>query len=101
MVILHADTVTENRSAGVWTRRIDCNDAYGLILFAIVLGKLIDQRAFARSRRAGYAEDSRLAGMREESFKKISPARCAILHDRNRASQGAHVASAERCNQRL
>ena len=48
-MILHADAVAQNRSARVRTGRVDGDNADRLILFliALVLGKLIDQRALA------------------------------------------------------
>ena len=58
-MLLHADAVAENCTAGVRTSGIDRNNADGLILFAIVLCKLIDQRAFAGAGSAGQTDGSR------------------------------------------
>ena len=47
MVILHADAVAQNSPSRIRTGRINRDDADGLLLLAIVLGKLIDQGTLA------------------------------------------------------
>src|SRR5215471_12254045 len=49
-VVLHANTVAQNRASGVRTGGIDGDDADFLVICAIQLGKLIDQSAFAHTR---------------------------------------------------
>ena len=64
-MLLHADAVAQNRSAGVGTGGIDRDDADGAFFLAIVAGQLIDQRALARARRTGeskYPRTARCAG---------------------------------------
>src|SRR5208282_5602385 len=79
IVILHAYAVAQNRSARVRTGWVDRNDADGLIFSAIVLSELINQRALARSGSAGQTDDARFAGMREERFEQLRPARSTVL----------------------
>ena len=67
-MILHADAVAKNRAARVgtgWIDRDDADAAVLLLFMAIVLGKLIDQRALARSGRASQANGAGVAGIRE------------------------------------
>ena len=94
-MILHADAVAQNRSASVRAGRIDGDNTHRTIVFAIKAGKLIDQRALPRPRRARQSEDARPAAVRKQSLQQLRPTRRAILHRRNRASQRAHVAGAE------
>ena len=70
-MILHANAVSENRPARIRTRRINRDDADRLLLFAILFGELIDERALARSRSASEPDDARLATMREECFEQL------------------------------
>ena len=94
-MILHTDTVAQNRPAGVRAGRVDRDDSDGLLLLAIVLGELIDQRALARSRRSSQTDHSRLAGVREERLEQIGTAGSAILDCRDGASERADVAGAQ------
>src|SRR5262249_34179648 len=48
-VILHADAVAENRSAGVGAGGVDGDDPHAAVFLAIVFGQLIDERALART----------------------------------------------------
>jgi len=80
-VILHADAVAENGSAGVGTGRIDRDDSNRAILLAIEFCELIDERALTRTRRARKADHSSLSRMQECRFHQIGPPGCAILDD--------------------
>ena len=64
-MVLHANAVAQNRAAAVWTGGIDRDDAYRLVLLAIVACQLIDQRALACPRRAGQPDYSRSPSVRE------------------------------------
>src|SRR5271157_6246451 len=97
-MILHADAVAQNRPTGVRAGRVNRDDADGLIFLAIVLGKLIDQRALARAGSAGQTDDSRLARMREERLEQLRPAGSAVLDGGDGARQGAGVAGAKSTN---
>jgi hypothetical protein len=94
-MLLHANTVTQNRSASVRTRRIDRDDANGPSFFSIMAGKLIHQCAFTRSRRAGEAEYSRLSAVRKERLKQFGPAWCAVLDRADGTGQSAQVAGSQ------
>ncbi len=100
-MILHADAVAQNRSAGVRTGRVHGDDADGLVVLAVVLGQLVDQRALAGSRRARQTENARMAGVGEESLEQFRPAGAAILDGGDGAGEGAGVAGAKTRNQRL
>jgi len=62
---LHANAVAEDCTPGVGTGGIDRDDADAVLLFAIILRQLIDQRAFAGAGCARKANGLRFAGMRE------------------------------------
>jgi hypothetical protein len=69
-----------------------------LILFAVVLGKLIDQSALAGSGSAGQADDTGVAGVRKKRLQQIGPARRAILNGGDRSGESAWITGAEFCN---
>ena len=100
-MFLHADAVTQNRPAGVRTGRIHCDNTHGAIVFAIVAGQLIDQRALPRPWRPGEPQHARFAGMGKQRLQEFGPSRRSILDGRDGASKGAHVARAERGGGRI
>ncbi len=54
---LHPDSVTENRSAGERTRRVNRNDSNSFALFSENFDDLIDQSAFARTGKTRDTDD--------------------------------------------
>ena len=62
---LHADAIAEDGAAAEWAGGIDGDDADGLVLLAIGVRDLIDQRALARAGRAGEAQQQGIAAMRK------------------------------------
>ncbi len=94
-VVLHADAVAEDGAAGVRAGGIDGDDADGLILLAIVLGQLVDQRALASAGRAGESEDAGVAGLRKRGFEQIGPAGGAVLDGGDGAGEGERIAGAK------
>ena len=61
---------------------------------AVVLGELIDQRALARSGRAGEAENAGLAAVREKRLQAARRIRAAIFNGADGARKRARIASA-------
>src|SRR5579859_7366488 len=61
MVRCHADAVTENGAARIWTGWIHCQYANRSSLAAVVTGELVYQRALASARRPCETDDARLA----------------------------------------
>ena len=94
-MILHANAIPQNRSARIRAGGIDRDDPDRTILFAIVLGQLIDQRALARPRRSGQAENSRVARLRKQGFQQLRPPRRSILHSGDGAGQSPRIAAAQ------
>lgn len=65
-MILHANTIPQNRPARVGTGGIDRNNANRAIFFAIVLGQLIDQGTLAGTGRTGKAKNPRATCLRKQ-----------------------------------
>lgn len=97
-MLLHADTIAQNRATGVWARRIDRDDAHSPILFAIVAGKLIDQCAFSGARRTGQSEYPRMPAVWEERLEQFRPAWRPVLDCADGTRQNAGIAGAELIN---
>ncbi len=91
MMLLHADAIAQNRAAGVRTGRIDGDHAYGLAFCAQSLRELIAQRALARARSAGDAEDQRAPGARKQLAQQLLGLGPAIFDPRRGAGQRADV----------
>jgi hypothetical protein len=100
VMVLHPYAIAQNRSARVGTRRVNRNDSHGLILFAVMLGELVDQSALAGSRSSGEPDDTRVPSVRKERLEQVGPAGEAILNDGNGAGECAGVAGAETVNER-
>ena len=52
---------------------------------------LVDQRGFAAARRAGHADQVRLAGMREELVQRLAALGGVVFHQGEQARQGEPV----------
>jgi hypothetical protein len=92
---LHADSVAQNRAARVGASGVDGKNSYSSILFSIVPGKLIDQRALPCPGSARYSDNSRFACVGEESFEEFLPADRTVLDRSNGARKRARIAGAE------
>src|SRR5580693_64235 len=97
-MFLHADAVSQNRSARVGTRRIHSDYAYAAVVFAIEARKLIDQRALPCSGRPSQSQHARLSAVLKQRLEQLGPSRCAVLHGRDSAGQRTNVAGAKLLN---
>jgi hypothetical protein len=77
------------------------NDANRAIVFTIVPGQLIDQRALSRSGRSGQANDSCMTSMRKQGFEQIRPTGISVLDGADGACERAGIARAQLPNQWL
>jgi len=100
-MILHANAIPQNRSARIGTGGIDCDNPHRTILFAIVLGQLIDQRTLARARRPSQAQNPRVPSVREQRFQQLCPAWRAVLDHADSPRQTPRIAGAQLLNQWL
>src|SRR3954470_5982256 len=100
-MLLHTNAVAKNCSAGVRTGGIDRDNSDGLLLLAIMLGQVIDQRAFAGAGRARQADCSRFTCVREYFLEQINPSGRMVLDRGDRAGQHAEVTGANEVNQML
>jgi hypothetical protein len=71
MMALHADTISQDGSAGVGAGGINRNDADLFVLGTIGMGELIDESALTCSRGPGDADDPGLPGMREKALEQV------------------------------
>jgi hypothetical protein len=76
---LHPYPVAEYRTSCERTRRVDGYDADALALLAIVSREAINQSAFARARRSGYACDSGVSGVRKYFFEQFNRFRSPVF----------------------
>ena len=60
-MLLHANAITQDRAAGVWTCRIDGYDSDRVALLAVMFRQLIDKRALARTWRTSKTDGSGFA----------------------------------------
>ncbi len=97
-MLLHANAVAQNSAAGVGARRINCDDANGLIFFAVVAGQLIDECAFSCARWAGESEYPRMAAVWKECLKQFRPAWSAVLNSADGTGQSSRLAGANLIN---
>jgi hypothetical protein len=97
-MVLHADTVAQNRPARIGARRIDGNDADGTIFLAIVARELVHQRALARARRAGESQDPRMSAMGEERLEQFRSSRGAVFDRADGTGQRTRIAGANLIN---
>jgi hypothetical protein len=100
-MLLHANAIAQNRPAGVWTRRVDRNDADGPIFLAIVAGKLIDERALPGARWPSQSEYPRLSAVWKESLEECRPTGSAVLHRANGTRESPRIGGANLINQKL
>ncbi len=68
---------------------IDGHDADGLALLAIFARDLVDQRALARTGRAGEAEQHSVAAVGKQRLQQLGGFGCPVFHGRNGAREGA------------
>jgi hypothetical protein len=97
-MILHADTIPQNRPARVRACGIDRNDPYGAILLAIMLGQLVNQGALARTRRTGQTQNPGPSRLWKQRFQQFRPARRAVLDDADRPRQSPRIAGTKLLN---
>ena len=90
-MLLHANAVTQNRTAAVRTGGIHGDDSDLLAVFSIQLRELINQRTLASAGRACQSNGARAASMREEFFEELGPSRRVILNRRDGAGQRARI----------
>ena len=97
-MILHADAVSENRSARVRTRGIHSDDSDSAVFFAVVPRQLIDQRALPRSRSTSHTDDTGFAGVRKQGLEQIGPPGRTILNRADGARERPGISRAHRLN---
>ena len=90
----HAYAVAEDGAAAEGAGGIYGNDADGLSALAVLVGELVHQRALARARCAGNADDARPARIREERFQNLDRLRPPVFYCRDGASELARIAGA-------
>ena len=90
--LLHADAVAEDRAAGEGAAGVYGDDADALLPLAELAGQLGHERALARSRRAGEADDVRVAAVGMQPRQHRARFGRAVLDERDDASQRAAVA---------
>lgn len=100
-MILHADSVAQNRPTGVRASGIDRDDPDRTVFFAIVLGQLINQRALASAGRTSEAQNPRMPRLRKQGLQQIRPTGRPVFDDANRPRQTSRIAGAELLDQRL
>jgi hypothetical protein len=81
----HANPVAQYRASGKRTARIDRNHCDSLPFAPKHSNELIDQRAFADSRRAGDTDRQRTSAMRKQSRKQAASGRVTVLDERSSA----------------
>ena len=94
-MLLHANAVAENRSAGIRAGGIDGDDADGVAGSSEMPRHVIDERALSGSGRAGEADDAGLSGVRKQRLQQIGPAGGAILDQGDGAGEGAGIAGTQ------
>src|SRR5690349_12845032 len=94
-MLLHPYSIPQDRAPSVWAAGIHGDDSYSQSVFAIVTRQLIDQRAFARARRTGKAENASLAAIGEDCFQHLRPAVTVVFYQANSARQSTRIPGAE------
>jgi hypothetical protein len=88
----HADAVAQDRAAGVRAGGIHRDDAHLFAFAAQLVDQPVYERAFARARRTGDADDGGASGVREKFLEQRLRGRLPVLHRRSGAGQRARIA---------
>ena len=95
-VRLHAHAIAKHGAAGERTGWIDGEDTDAMAGLAPARDETIDQRALARARRAGNADEKRAARSPEQLAHERGPAIGIVLNERDAACNSAQVAGEDR-----